>query len=40
MVEDSFDFAAVKVEFAGDGALAETCFVMGADGLLQGWRNW
>jgi hypothetical protein len=39
MVEDAFDLAAVDVDFAGDGALAEACLVSRADGLLQGWCN-
>jgi hypothetical protein len=37
LVEDTFDLAAVDVEFADDCALAETCLVARADGLLQRW---
>jgi hypothetical protein len=39
LVEDTFDLAAVDVEFAGYGALAVASLVARADGLLQGWRN-
>ena len=38
-VEDTFDLAAVEVEFAGDGALAVACLVPRADSLLQRWRS-
>jgi hypothetical protein len=40
LVEDAFDLAAVEVEFAGDGALVAGRSVLGADGVLRGWRSW
>jgi hypothetical protein len=44
VVDDALDLAAVKVEFAGYGALAVTSLVPGSDRLLHAWcvreRRW